>query len=227
MRVSVVLPVRNGELYLAEAIESVLSNTLSPWELIVVDDGSTDGTPEVIQRFPGIRSVRQEASGATRARNRGLALCTGELVAFQDADDVWMPNKLELQVAALKREPGLAGVFGSVVQFYQGAEAEEQPQPAWLLACLLARRALFEKVGLFDPQYRLGEFIDWCLRSQEMGCRYGLIPEVVLRRRLHQSNLGRTQRDNRQDYARIVMAALQRRKANARSAGGSDFPRND
>ena len=222
------MPVHNGERYLAEALESVLANTLAVSELIVVDDGSTDESANIARRYQGVRYVYQAAAGAAQARNHGISLCTGEWVAFLDADDLWTADKLELQAAELRRDPTLDGVFGSVVQFYHenGQLVEEEARAGQLLGGWLAKRQLFERVGLFDSRYRMGEFIDWCLRSQELGCRYGTIPEVVLRRRLHSHNMGRTEKQNRQDYARIVMAALQRRKSGPGSLNDSDCARN-
>lgn len=229
MRISVVVPVHNCERYLAEAIESIRSNSLKASEIIVVDDGSSDGSGEIARRFSEVRYVLQEAAGAAQARNHGISLCTGDWIAFLDADDLWTPDKLALQAAALQRDPGLDGVFGSIVQFSHEGErlVEEEAKAGQLLGGWLVRRQLFERVGLFDSKYRMGEFIDWCLRSQELGCRYGVIPEVVLRRRLHAHNMGRTERQNRQDYARIVMAALQRRKSGPASPSGSDCAESD
>lgn len=223
------VPVHNDERYLAEAIESIRANSLAPCEVIVVDDGSSDGSGDVARSFAEVRYVRQEAAGAAQARNHGISLCTGDWVAFLDADDLWTPNKLELQAAALLRDPGLDGVFGSVVQFSHQEDrlVEEEPKVGQLLGGWLVRRQLFERVGLFDSRYRMGEFIDWCLRSQELGCRYGTIPEVVLRRRLHERNMGRTEKENRQDYARVVMAALRRRKSGLSSPDDSDCVKTD
>jgi glycosyltransferase involved in cell wall biosynthesis len=229
VRISVVVPVHNGERYLGEALDSILSGSTAPAEIIVVDDGSSDGSAQVAGRFAGVRCVRQPATGAASARNHGLTLCKGEAVAFLDADDLWTADKLELQVAALQQNPSMDGVFGSVVQFRQQGERrlEETPKAGQLLGSWLVRRQVFERVGPFNEGYRMGEFIDWCLRSQELGCRYLTIPEVVLRRRLHEHNMGRTERENRQDYARIVMAALRRRKASPACLDDSDCARSD
>jgi glycosyltransferase involved in cell wall biosynthesis len=97
--VSAVIPVHNGSAYLAEAIQSVLSQTRPPIECLVIDDGSTDETAEVVRRFGReVAYVRQDRSGVSSARNRGAALARGALVAFLDHDDVWLPTKLERQV---------------------------------------------------------------------------------------------------------------------------------
>ena len=110
--VSVVIPVHNGERYLAEAIESALSQIYPAIEVIVVDDGSTDGTPAVIEGFgTSVQSLRQENAGVSNARNAGIAIARGDLIALLDADDVWLPDKIERQVGALRAHPRAGLVF--------------------------------------------------------------------------------------------------------------------
>ncbi|HEY2324319.1 MAG TPA: glycosyltransferase family A protein, partial [Thermoanaerobaculia bacterium] len=118
--VSVVIPSYNYARYLGEAIDSALAQTLPPLEVIVVDDGSTDETSEVLATYADrIRVLRQKNSGVAVARNSGIAAAHGEYVAFLDADDIWLPRKLELQMARFDESIGLVhcGVeFGSNIQ---------------------------------------------------------------------------------------------------------------
>jgi glycosyltransferase involved in cell wall biosynthesis len=107
-----VIPVYNGERFLAEAIESALSQTYPAIELIVVDDGSTDGTPVVIERFgTSVQSLQQENTGVSNARNAGIAIARGDLIALLDADDIWLPDKIDRQVGALRAHPQAGLVF--------------------------------------------------------------------------------------------------------------------
>ena len=124
--ISVVIPCYNQGHYLAEAIKSAVS-----WphrvEIIVVDDGSTDDTPQVAARHPGIRYVRQENRGLAEARNRGLGEATGELVVFLDADDRLMPRGIDMGASALAAHPNCAMVYGRCVMI--GPDGTEWPTP--------------------------------------------------------------------------------------------------
>ncbi|MBW2258128.1 MAG: glycosyltransferase family 2 protein, partial [Deltaproteobacteria bacterium] len=110
-KVSVVIPVYNRERYIGQAIDSILSQSFRDFELIVVDDGSSDGTPAVVERCgdPRVRLVRHETNqGIPRTRNRGLLEARGEYVAWLDSDDVALPQRLRVQVDVLDRSPGIA-----------------------------------------------------------------------------------------------------------------------
>lgn len=219
---SVIVPVHNGEAYLQEALESILAAYPVPPEIIVADDGSTDRTPEIARSFSAVDYLRQEHAGPSAARNLGVQRARGEWLAFLDADDTWTREHGSDLLPWLESHPDFAGVFGWVEQFISpelsSVEAERlicpsAPQRAQLPGCLLLRRNVFDQVGPFCCNYRAGEFIDWCLRAQEQGHQFGEVDSVVLRRRLHLTNLGRVHRDARQDYARIALAALRRRRA--------------
>ena len=111
--ISVIIPAYNYARYLAEAIDSALGQTYAPLEVIVVDDASTDDTPRVLAAYgQRIRAIRQPNGGAGAARNTGIAAARGEYVAFLDADDVWLPRKLELQMALFDADPALGLIHG-------------------------------------------------------------------------------------------------------------------
>jgi glycosyltransferase involved in cell wall biosynthesis len=221
-RISVIIPAFNAAVFLAEAIESALGQTLPPREVIVVDDGSTDATAEVAQRFaPRTRYAYQANQGIGAARNLGVALATGELLSFLDADDRWSPDKLALQASALAAESDIDLVFGHVRQVPQERWAELAGRPAppgepvyagVSAGTLLTRREAFERVGPFRTVGKFGEFLDWYARAQEFGLRHRMLPEVVLWRRLHDSNQGVRERQALTDYAVVLKAALDRRR---------------
>ncbi len=106
--VSVVIPAYNSGAFIARAIDSVLNQTLAPYEIIVVDDGSTDDTAHVVKKYDNVKYIHQQNAGASVARNTGIEAATGNWIAFLDADDEWLKNKLKLQTEHLQRNPSLA-----------------------------------------------------------------------------------------------------------------------
>jgi glycosyltransferase involved in cell wall biosynthesis len=237
--VSAVIPVYNGERYLAEALESVLAQTWRHLEVLVVDDGSTDGTAAVARGFgaPVVHHGREHA-GLAATENAGMELAQGEFVAYLDADDLWLPGKLAVQTAALAADPGLDMVFGHVEQFVSPELATARPlppdaieMPGYSTGTMLIRRSSFARAGRFDPDLRMGEFVDWYIRAIERGLRSHMLPDVVMRRRIHGDNMGIRERKYRSDYVRILKAALDRRRVVAgagqtptRSALGLNSP---
>jgi glycosyltransferase involved in cell wall biosynthesis len=223
-KISVVIPVRNCERYLDEAIESALAQNVGSLDVIVIDDGSTDGSALIARRrTPLVRYHWQPASGAGAARNRGVESAAGEFLAFLDADDRWPEHKLELQLAAFVEDPALDMVFGQVRQLHDGEEwqrgiAEQTFDASQLMAgivlgTLLVRRKSFLRVGPLRTDYRVGEFIDWQMRATEQGLRAKVLPDLLLWRRIHGSNLGIRERQNISDYARVLKSGLDRRRA--------------
>ena len=223
IRVSTIIPCHNGERYLAETLRSALSQPCDDHEVVVVDDGSTDGTAEVARSFGDeVRYVHQNQGGASRARNRGIENATGDVLAFLDADDLWTGNALPLMLAALDADPSNGLVVGMMEQFVSPelpAEARAtfrfSPEPVTARMCgsVLVRRAEFERVGAFSPELASGEFIDWLSRAEHLKVKSVTVDAVVLRRRLHRTNHGVMRREARQDYLRVVKAALDRKRA--------------
>ncbi len=221
--VSVIVPVRDGERYLAEALRSIAGQSPAPAEVIVVDDGSTDGTARVAAEFGApVRCVSQAPAGVATAVNRGLKEARGDLIASLDADDLWTAGKLAVQLETLRREPELDVVFGHVEHFLSPDLSPRQraairlpaePLAGYSRGTMLARREAMRRAGPFDPRWRVGDFVDWWARAQEAGLRHRMLPDVLMRRRLHGANLGARRRDDRVDYARLVHAAVRRRRA--------------
>jgi glycosyltransferase involved in cell wall biosynthesis len=226
--VTVIMPAYNAELYLAEAIESVLSQSYAALELIVVNDGSTDRTEEIIQRFaPSVYSARQAHQGVAAALNCGLQLARGEYISFLDADDLWAIDKLAIQVQVLQAEPALSLVFGSMQQFDSPELAkgnstplhvQEISHPAYVKGTALIRRSLFDHIGWFDSRWQVGEFIDWYLRAQDAGAQSRMLDDLALYRRSHQGNMTAHMRNERLDYVRIIQARRERHLAAAQSS---------
>jgi glycosyltransferase involved in cell wall biosynthesis len=220
--VSVIIPVYNSERYLAEAIESVLAQTYRPLEIIVVNDGSTDGSAEVAKRFGSpVRYYLQPNSGAGAARNQGADLARGSFLAFLDADDIWLADKLARQMAAFDADPKLDMVLGHVRQFHS-TELDERARKktryaaeimqGYVPGTLLIKRDAFFRAGPFATNWRVGEFVDWYLKAMEQGLKSLLLPQIVMRRRIHTNNMGIRERKHQTDYVRILKASMDRRR---------------
>lgn len=221
--VAVILTVYNGEKYLREAIESVLAQTYSPIEFVIVNDGSQDETDQIAREYLSkVRYFYQPNRGQPCAVNLGLSMATSPYIAFLDADDLYMRDKIALQMEFLQAMPQTDMAFGHVEQFFSPELAEEFIKkwvcpsgtfPGYLAAAGLFRRECFERVGLFNEEQRIGVFIEWYMRAVEKGLKIGLIPDLVLKRRIHENNMGIHSQHARLEYVKIVKAALKRRLA--------------
>jgi len=226
--VSVVIPVFDGERFLGPAIESVLGQTRPPEEVLVVDDGSTDGSAAVAAKFGGrVRLLRQANQGAAAARNLGVSAAVGTWLAFLDADDRWEEGKLERQLDILRGEPGLDGVLGYIRQFASpehgpadGTAGRCEPMAGFHLDTMLIRRTSFLRVGLFDVSLRLGEAVEWFARARHLGLRLHLDREVAAWRRIHGTNLSiRERQASHQGLLSAVRANLALRRRDRETGG--------
>ncbi|MCU0647912.1 MAG: glycosyltransferase family 2 protein [Gemmatimonadaceae bacterium] len=219
---SVVIPCFNGERYLRAALESVMAQSMPATEIVVVDDGSSDGSAPLAERFGhGVRVIRQANAGVSAARNTGVAESRGELLAFLDADDRWPVDSLAVRHDRLESDPTLGYVAGWTQQFVSPeltdvARARLTCPPApvsgRLAGTLLLRRTAFDQVGGFDVSIRLGETIDWVARADHGGLRWAECDTVVLERRLHDANGTAARGALEGDYLRVLRAAIARRR---------------
>jgi len=225
--VSIIIPVYNGEKYLAQAIESILAQTYRPIEIIAVDDGSTDGSSKIAKRYSeNLLYIYQSNRGAGAARNTGVKKAKGNFIAFLDADDVWVEDKLSLQMEVFGSDLELDVVFGHVEHFYSPELRQSvrkrivcppEKMPGYHAGSMLIRKESFFRVGMFDPGLQCGEFIDWYIRAKENGLEEILLSAVLTKRRIHMANMGilkRTPRTNNThaDYIRVLKASLDRRR---------------
>ncbi len=219
--VSVMIPVYNGEQYIGEAIESILQQRDCPCEVIVVDDGSTDGSAQVVRQFGrAVRYHYQTHRNIAEARNQGIALAQGDFLAFLDADDLWVENKLAWQMQVLQQDSALAMVFGQVEQFYSPELTGELPAlgnrqtiAGVHAGSILIRRADFLRVGLFNPAWSAVDFLEWYGRAQLLKLPGYTLPKIVTKRRIHRNNMSiREQATVRSEYLRLMKYKLDQRR---------------
>jgi len=200
--ISVVIPTYNYGRYLREAIDSVLAQTYAPLEVIVVDDGSTDDTPEVLASYGDrIHAIRQQNGGVGSARNAGVAAARGEYIAFLDSDDIWLPEKLAKEIALFESDPELGLVHCGIERFDQSGplSVSLSGMEGWIAPDLLRLdsevivaagstpmlpRRVIEEIGGFDTRLPPSEDWDFCYRVCSR-YRVGFVPEVLVRYREH------------------------------------------
>lgn len=219
-RVSVVVPAYQAERFLAEALQSAVDQEPAPFEIIVVDDGSTDRTGEIARGFgPAVTVIRQENAGPAAARNRGIAATTGDLVTFLDADDLWPTGSLARRLEALRSHPDACGVMGRSEIFVRVRRGEDQhdAQPfgeptygAFLSAMLLRREALLATGG-FREELRFAEDFDLLTRLREQGDLV-VIDDVTHRYRRHDTNMTATADPDDMTLAEVLKRSLDRRR---------------
>ena len=228
MQVSVLIPTYNRARFLPDAIRSVLEQTFQDFELIVVDDGSTDGTEELVRRFPRARYVRQEHAGISAARNRALVEAKGRLVAWLDSDDMWHREKLEKQVAYLDAHPECRLVFCRVHYFLDdGLEAvpgyadtasrfnDCRINTDLKSACI--DMELYRRIGGYSLDHQVGEDTEWVIRTAAASVDVGhCLPEALYRYRIHTGQITFGRKTKSRDYFAMIAAAIRRAKGNAK-----------
>lgn len=216
--VSIVMPAYNAGTYVAESIRSVIAQTMADWELLVVDDGSSDDTCEVVGGFlsdPRIRLLKQKNAGPAAARNRGIREGTGPFVAFLDADDLWVPEKLARTLDEFRLHPEIGlcatgmkviGPDGAVRGETLGPDRCGQALPDLLsgtfdvlLSSAVVRREVLDRAGLFDESIRLSEDFELWLRVA-LQCPFRMLAEPLLLYRSGHGNISGTAGDKRRDY---------------------------
>jgi len=220
--VSTVIPVYNGARYLAAAIDSVLAQTYRPLEIIVVDDGSTDNSAEIARSYPDVRCIYQSNQGHGQAKNTGLATARGEFIAFLDADDLWTPDKLAVQVGYLLQHPQVDYVLAHMRVFLEPGvvwppwlnQDHYMSDPVGFLpGTLVARRAVFARTGGFDVSYRHANDSDWFFRARDTGVPMAVLPDVLLHRRIHSANLSHETRAVTEELLRALNSSLRRKRS--------------
>jgi len=220
--VSVILPVYNGAAYLAETVATVLAQDFSDFELIAVDDGSSDGSAEILARYPEVTLLRQENRGVAAARNVGVARGCGTHFAFIDQDDLWRNDKLRLQLDFLKAHPevGVAVCQEEILldpgidyPSWLRPEMREAPHTTFVPSAWLIPRKVMEAVGTFTESLRINSDTDWMCRAQDAGVLFASCPDVLLKKRVHGGNESRQVQLCQREIAQLLRDSIRRKRA--------------
>lgn len=219
--VGVVVPVYNGEQHLRAALDSVFAQTWRPLDVVVIDDGSTDGAAAIALADPRVRYLRQENKGVAASRNAGAAATVAEYLAFLDQDDLWLPGKIEAQMELLADDPEAGFALTLQRRFVDAPTIPAWVRPEWLdrdlpgyePSALLVRRSVFEAVGPFDPRFVQASDSEWFFRASAMGCRAAVVQQALTLRRLHSANNSRHVARTAADLRRAAFEAIQRRRS--------------
>jgi glycosyltransferase involved in cell wall biosynthesis len=215
----VVVPVFNGAAFVGAAIRSILSQTIPPHRIIVIDDGSTDRTAAEARRCgEGVEVISQNNAGPGAACTRGMDLVDAPFMAFLDADDIWLADKAAAQLARLRADTGLDGLFTHcfVSRSVQPPFPGLPTQPCWGRSAFVVRTERARAVGpMIDQPGRRGEMIDWIARARTMGLRFEMMAEALMVRRVHENSLTFRRGANDAGYLAVAKAALDRRRSSS------------
>ncbi len=207
-KISVIIPLYNGAKYIQQALESVFQQTYNNYEIIIIDDGSTDESKQVLESYlDKVKYIYQNNQGVAAARNKGLEVATGEYIAFLDQDDYFLPEKLESQVAKLEKRKNLGLVISGWQIVNEEGEGKSAVQP-WLnlpqldteeliiykpvlLSAMLFRRNWLEKVGKFETNLYQTYDVELVLRLAAQGCRADWVRKALVCYRQHENNVSK------------------------------------
>lgn len=222
--VSVIVIVKNGERFLADALHSIQQQTLPPLEILVVDGNSTDRTAAIAHACAGVRYLRQPDSGISNAYNFGIGQAQGELIAFLSYDDLWTPDKLAVQVSYLLAYPDCQYTVCRIRSFLEPGDTPPagfrpelltQEPVAYIMETLLARRQLFDVVGLHDPKLPTAGDVDWYARVFDAGVVGHVCDQVLVHKRVHSRNSSLTDSSSNAQLLHALRRSVQRKQLGA------------
>lgn len=217
--VSIIIPTYNGVNYLENALQSALSQTYSNTEIIVINDGSTDQTQSIINKYKNkIISYYQPNKGLGASRNQGVILARGDYISFLDCDDLWVKNKLSLQMIEIEKSFLDPAIFGFVEQFHCPTLSDNEKNklsisndilPGIHAGTLLLSKKRFLEVGFFKETKQVGEFLDWYFKLLNKNIPITVIDKILMLRRIHRNNMGlQKELYSRQAYLAIIKENL-------------------
>jgi len=229
-KISVIIPVYNGEIFLEDAIKSVLNQNYDNLECIVVDDGSIDASAAIAKKHERIIYLHQEHKNVAAARNLGIQKASGEYLAFLDADDIWDTNKLKTQINYMEENPDIdysvtkhsLFLTEGLKDFPQWVRTNHSAEEtiAYIPSSLIVRKSAFEIVGNFDESYRISDDSDWFLRARDAGIKLGIIDKNLLHKRVHSQCLMSQADVIKKELMKSIRASLWRVKLSGNISDG-------
>ncbi len=226
--VSVIVAVKNGARFLAQALDSILAQDYRPLEIIIVDGQSTDDTARIAHSYPEARFLPQATLGVANAYNQGIAAALGEFVAFLSHDDLWLLEKLSSQVDYMQAHPEIDYTVTRAEFFVEPGfafpshllreELLEGSRVMRIMETLVARRELFDQIGGLDPQFATGEDVDWYARAQDAAVPLAVLDEVLLRKRIHDANTSLTTPGNMGYLLKALQLSVARKRRQREAA---------
>lgn len=219
--VSIILPALNCEKFLADSIKSVLSQDYKKTELIVVCGNSDDKTNEIAKSFKQAYITIQDKAGIAGAFNEGIDLANGDLIAFQSGDDIWKSNKLSTQVNYMMSNPDCDYTFTSFRYFLNNnsiipggfrKDLLNRDIAGPTLESFMCRKSLFDSIGIFNTDFSSALDVEWFSRLKDYKVKYHLIPDVLLFKRVHDSNFSITEKTNNQQIIDALRISITNRK---------------
>jgi glycosyltransferase involved in cell wall biosynthesis len=219
--VSVVVAVSNGERYMKSALKSIFRQNHCPFEIIVVDGQSVDQTAAIAQSFESVKYIYQVGNGLANGRNIGIEAAQGQFIAFLDSDDLWTPNKLDVQINYLLRNPELqyanawVQLFvdqGYSLRFRYTKKFLDQAHIGRTPGTLVARKSVFDLAGLFSQDFRIACDVEWFARAGAFKIPMLVVPEVLLYKRIHNDNLSSRVSTNRREIMTVIRQSLMRQR---------------
>ena len=217
--VSVLIPAFNARVFIRDSIESILNQSVIPGEIIVINDGSTDGTTEFLKslKIDSLKILEQTNQGVAAALNLGISNSKGEILTFLDADDIWLPNKLDSQLQVINEVDMAYTLIENFIDLSMDIDLSEKldvnlnPFIGIHKSTLLIKKKSFLKVGLFDQERKV-EFLEWYARAKDFGLSESIVKKVLVKRRIHGGNQSILDKSLRNEFPKILKAILDRRR---------------
>lgn len=218
--ITVIIPVKNQQKFIAQSIESVLEQTYDDYELLVIDGNSTDDTEKIVKYYQMVKYIKQKDSGLYSALNLGIHLAAGDFITFNGSDDIWVKDKLETQVSYLMSHPEIQYVVSKIRCFLEPGclpapgfrlELLTSEPVARILENLMVRKSLFEKIGYFNDELSIAGDVDWYSRAIDANIPMAAIDKVLVYKRIHDGNISMNIAKNNQELLQIVKRSIGRK----------------